>query len=134
MRKLPLVTAVAAVVCGLAIPVAFGRSSKTVVAVKLKEFAVLPSASSAKAGSVAFKIKNTGGLAHEFLIVKWSRPPTRLPVKANRVTLKPLGKVGPFQPGKGGGLTLPLKAGKYVLYCNIAGHYQAGQWARFVVK
>jgi uncharacterized cupredoxin-like copper-binding protein len=134
MRKLILIGGVAIVAGALAIPGAFGHTAKTMVSVKLKEFKVLPSTASAKAGPVAFKVTNTGALAHEFVIVKTILPANKLPVKANRVTLKPLGKVGPFQPRKGGALVLSLKAGKYVLYCNIAGHYQAGQWARFAVK
>jgi uncharacterized cupredoxin-like copper-binding protein len=135
MRKLVLIGVMAAVAAALAIPAAFGRSDKTIVAVKLKEFKVLPAPISAKAGPVAFKVKNVGALAHEFVIVKTNLPPGKLPVKANRVTLKPLGKIGPFQPGKGGALVLSLKAGKYVLYCNVAGHYKpGGQYAAFVVK
>lgn len=134
MRKLVLITVVAAVAAGLAIPGAFGRSDKTVVSVKLKEFKVLPTPTSAKAGPVAFKVKNVGALAHEFVIVKTNLPVGKLPVKADKVTLKPLGKIGPFQTGKGGALALSLKAGKYVLFCNVAGHYQAGQRVGFVVK
>jgi len=134
MRKLALLTALAATAAVLAIPVAFGHATKTVVAVKLKEFKVLPSTKVAKAGAVAFAIKNTGKLAHEFVVVKTSLPPGKLPVKNSRVTLKPLRKVGPFNPGTGGSLTVPLKPGRYVLFCNVAGHYSAGQYVGFVVK
>jgi uncharacterized cupredoxin-like copper-binding protein len=134
MRKLVLIAAAAAASAGIAIPVASGHATKTVVAVKLKEFKVLPSTKSAKVGTVAFAIKNAGALAHEFVVVKTNLPPGKLPVKSDRVTLKPLRKVGPFQPGKGGTLTVPLKAGRYVLFCNVAGHYKAGQYVGFTVK
>ena len=78
-----------------------------------------PSTTSVKAGKVTFKIKNKGALDHTFVIVKTSLAASKLPVKNDKVTLKPLKDVGPFKPGKGGTLTLTLKPGKYVLYCNI---------------
>ena len=131
---LALTTALIAVAVGLAAPGASGRTAKTVVAVKLKEFKLVPVPTFAKAGPVAFTVKNIGKLDHEFVIVRTNLPAGKLPVKAGRVTLKPLGKVGPFKPGKGGALALSLKTGKYVLFCNVAGHYGAGQYARFVVK
>jgi uncharacterized cupredoxin-like copper-binding protein len=134
MRKLVLLCAMVAAVAGVAIPSALGRSAKIAVAVKLKEFKVLPSPTSAKAGPVAFTVKNTGALAHEFDVVKTNLPVAKLPVKGSRVTLKPLGKVGPLQPGKSAVLGLSLKPGKYVLYCNVSGHYQAGQRVGFTVK
>ena len=52
---------------------------------------------------------------------------------AKAVEVGRLGKVV-VKPGRSGGLALPLKAGKYVLICNVAGHYQAGQRVAFVVK
>jgi len=30
-------------------------------------------------------------------------------------------------------LTVDLKAGKYLLICNVPGHYGAGMWAEFTV-
>ena len=131
MRKLVLfVAAVAAT--AVAVPLAFGAGST--VGITLKEFKVTPSTPSVKAGNVTFKIANKGALPHEFVIVKTALPATKLPVKNNVVTLKPLKKAGPFQPGKGGSLTVSLKAGKYVLYCNVKGHYGFGQRIAFTVK
>lgn len=134
MRKAtPLVVAgLAAAAAG--IPVALGASAKTVVPVKLKEFKVLPAKTSVKAGVVSFSAKNVGKLAHELEVVKTNLSASKLPVKNSRVTLKPLGKVGPFKPGSGKTLTLTLKPGKYVLLCNVPGHYLAGQRVAFTVK
>jgi uncharacterized cupredoxin-like copper-binding protein len=133
MRKLVLPAAAAAVAVAIGVPIALGSSAGTSVNVTEKEFKVTPSVKSVKAGSVTFKIKNRGVLAHTFAIVKTSLPAGKLPVKNDRVTLKPIKDVGPFQPGKGGTLTLNLKAGKYVLYCNIKGHYNGGQHIAFTV-
>ncbi len=132
MRKLLLLVATAAAVPAVAAPFAFASTAS--VGITLKEFKVIPTVASTKAGKVTFKIKNKGALAHEFVVVKTSLPAAKLPVKGDRVTLKPLAKAGPFNPGAGKSLSLTLKSGKYVLFCNIAGHYKAGQRVAFTVR
>ena len=134
MRKLVLPAAAAAVAVAVGVPIGLAStSSRATVTVSEKEFKMTPSTKSVKTGSVTFKIKNVGLLDHTFAIVKTSLPAGKLPVKNNRVTLKPIKDVGPFKPGKGGTLTLSLKPGKYVLYCNIKAHYKAGQHVAFTV-
>ena len=134
MRKLVLlVAALAAVASAVVVPLALGSSNAT-VGVTLKEFKVTPSTSSVKAGNVTFKISNKGALDDELVVVKTSLAASKLPVKNQVVTLKPLKKAGPFKPGKGGTLSVALKAGKYVLFCNVKGHYGFGQRIAFTVK
>jgi hypothetical protein len=38
------------------------------------------------------------------------------------------GSVKEIEPNKSAALTLDLKPGKYLLYCNLPGHYMAGMW------
>jgi uncharacterized cupredoxin-like copper-binding protein len=131
MRKLvPL--AAAAVAAAVFAPLALGAGST--VGITLKEFSVKPSTPSVKAGNVTFKVSNKGALEHELVVVKAALAPNKLPVKNQVVTLKPLKKAGPFKPGKGGTLSVSLKPGKYVLFCNLKGHYSAGQRIGFTVK
>ena len=134
MRKLALLAASTLAAVAISVPLALATASASTVNVTEKEFKVIPSTASVKAGTVTFKIKNTGGLDHSFAIVKTLLPPSKLPQKNARVALKPIKQAGPFKPGKGGILTLALTRGTFVLYCNVSGHYQAGQYARFVVK
>lgn len=133
MRKLVLPAAAAVAAIAVGVPIGLASTSSTTVNITEKEFKVLPSTRSVKAGKVTFTIKNRGLLDHTFAIVKTSLPAGKLPVKNNRVTLKPIKDVGPFKPGKGGTLTLSLKPGKYVLYCNIKAHYSSGQRVAFTV-
>jgi len=133
MRKLVPPAAAAAVAIAVGVPIALASSSATSVGITEKEFKVTPTVKTVKAGSVTFKIKNRGALDHTFAIVKTALPAGKLPVKSSQVTLKPIKDVGPIKPGKGTNLTLNLKPGKYVLYCNIKGHYQAGQRVAFTV-
>lgn len=134
MRKLVLLAAAGAVAVGIAVPLALASASASTVKITEKEFKITPSPASVAAGKVTFKIKNAGALDHTFDVVKTSLSASKLPVKNDRVTLKPLATSGPFKPGKSGTLSLTLKPGKYVLLCNVAGHYKAGQRIAFTVK
>jgi uncharacterized cupredoxin-like copper-binding protein len=108
--------------------------AKTLVKVQLKEFKVLPSPLKAKRGAVSFSVKNTGKINHEFVVLKTNTPPTKLLVKGGKaVEAGRVGRVGPLKAGASKSLNLMLKPGKYVLLCNLAGHYQAGQRIGFGV-
>jgi len=37
--------------------------------------------------------------------------------------------VSELEPGQSGSLTIAMKPGKYILFCNIPGHYVMGMWA-----
>jgi uncharacterized cupredoxin-like copper-binding protein len=122
---LPLVALAAAVVVASPISAA---PSKTFVNVQLKEFKVLASPLKGYGGYVSFSVKNTGGIPHELVILKTKTAPAKLPVKGGKaVETGRVGRVGPLKPGTSKRLNLALKAGKYVLLCNLPGHYQAGQ-------
>jgi len=74
---------------------------------------------------------------HEVLVVR-ARDERNLPfdAKADRVIEKhahPLGEISDLAPGKTGQLTLNLKAGIYVLFCNQPGHYKDGMFGRLTV-
>jgi len=43
------------------------------------------------------------------------------------------GEVSELEPGKWGSLTVTLEPGKYLLICNVPGHYGAGMWTEFAV-
>jgi len=133
MRK--VIVAIATVlVVAVGVSAAWGAATKTVVKVTLKEFKVVPVPASAPRGAVAFSVRNTGKLDHQLVVLKTNLAPSKLPVKGSKaVEVGRLGKVS-VKAGRSAGLGLTLKAGKYVLICNVAGHYQAGQRIGFVVK
>jgi uncharacterized cupredoxin-like copper-binding protein len=107
-------------------------ATATTVKVTEKEFTVKPVPVKAKAGKVTFSVRNVGKLEHEFVVIKTNLAPGKLPIVGNKASEKGrVGKVPPFKPGKTKTLTLTLKAGKYVLLCNVAGHYKFGQRAGF---
>lgn len=112
------------------------------VNISLVEYKVKPSATSVKAGKVTFKVKNDGTMAHEFLVIKTDLAEDKLPTQAkdsSRVDeegegVETIGEVPELEPGKSGSVTFDLKPGNYVLLCNVAGHYAAGQHISFKVE
>jgi uncharacterized cupredoxin-like copper-binding protein len=90
--------------------------------------------SSAPAGKVKFTVTNSGTVIHEFVILKTKVPFDKIPVVKNRVSeAKSVGEIGSIGKGKTKSKTFKLKAGKYVLVCNIAKHYALGMRAAFKV-
>lgn len=94
---------------------------------------------SIKAGLVNFEVKNNGEKTiHEMLVLPIKDTSTPLPYlkDENRLDEKKtnsLGEVSELDPGKSGTLTLTLKPGKYLLVCNVPGHYAAGMWTLLTV-
>ncbi|RUW54061.1 MAG: hypothetical protein E5W64_11140 [Mesorhizobium sp.] len=94
----------------------------------------------AKAGEVTFNVKNDSkDTVHEMIVMHLADPGKPLPYleAENRVDEDKAGdkgEVSELDPGKSGTLTVELKAGKYLLICNVPGHYGAGMWAEFTVE
>ena len=86
-----------------------------------------------KAGEVTFELTNASKeTVHEMLVIplQGDEPP---PFNAednevNEDTAGALGEIEETEPGKTGSATFNLVAGKYLLVCNIAGHYANGMW------
>jgi uncharacterized cupredoxin-like copper-binding protein len=130
------VLSLAVVVGTIGVMGAAAQTSAPTVAVKLKEFALVPAPKTVSSGKVTFVVKNVGKINHEMVIMKTALPPGKLPQNAkHRVPEKGVvGEVGDVHPGQTKRATITLKPGRYVLLCNIAGHYNAGQYSGFVVK
>ena len=83
-------------------------------------------------------MSNDGKLEHEFVVIKTNLAPGKLPLKGDEakedVGPSP-GEIPPsVKPGKTKTLEVTLKPGKYVLICNLPGHYKAGQYTGLNVK
>lgn len=114
---------------------AWGAPAGGGVGVTLTEFKVVPKPLSITSGKVTFTVRNAGKLDHELVVLRTATAPGRLAVKgAKAVETGRVGRVGPLKPGKSAKLVLTLKAGRYVLLCNVAGHYAAKQFAGFTVR
>lgn len=94
---------------------------------------------SAPTGDVTFNVTNSSkDTIHEMVVIYLQNPGKPLPYVANvnRVDEEKVsdkGEVSELAPGKSGSLTIHLQPGKYLLICNIPGHYAAGMWTEFEV-
>jgi uncharacterized cupredoxin-like copper-binding protein len=112
-----------------------GKGDMKIAPVSLKA-----DATSVPAGKVTFEVMNNSKeIEHEMVVAPIASMDAAPPFKAdeNEVdedTSGAVGEVPELEPGKSGSVTLDLKPGYYILFCNVAGHYGAGMWAKFEVK
>jgi len=94
---------------------------------------------SAPAGVVTFQVSNVSkDTVHEMIVMYRQDATKPLPYidAENRVDEDKAGdkgEVSELDPGKSGALTVALKPGKYVLICNVPGHFDSGMWTEFDV-
>ena len=132
---------------GLALPAcgSDGDADGT-VDITLQEFAVIPSATSAPAGSITFAASNEGpDDDHELVVIRTDLSQEALPTNddgsANEEGegVVAIDEIPEFAPGEAQSLTLDLAAGAYVLICNVydpaeqEAHYQEGMRVAFTV-
>lgn len=95
--------------------------------------------STAPAGVVSFEVTNTSkDVVHEMIVIQLANPGQPLPYldKESRVDedrAGDKGEVSELEPGKSGTLSVTLEPGRYLLICNVAGHFATGMWTEFEV-
>jgi uncharacterized cupredoxin-like copper-binding protein len=140
LRKTLVVLATAPVVlllaaCGTAAPVK--PANGAIAAVTEGDFAIA-APTQLKAGNVVLRVHNNGPEEHELIVVRVRDP--RLPFRPDGFTVdeeavqhSEPGSLVPGQPGSTRDLQLHLAPGRYVLFCNMAGHYLGGMHSNLVV-
>ena len=99
------------------------------VIVDMKEYSITLNVSSVKAGSVKFGIRNLGSMVHDFDLFKTDLPLANLPIDGGSAKVKMDGLVKQMiniSANRSTTLTADLAPGRYVIICNVAGHYQLG--------
>jgi uncharacterized cupredoxin-like copper-binding protein len=92
-----------------------------------------------RAGVVTFKVTNSSkDTIHEMIVMYLQDPTKPLPYidaesRVDEDKAGDKGEVSELDPGKSGSLTVTLKPGKYLLICNVPGHFAAGMWTEFEV-
>jgi uncharacterized cupredoxin-like copper-binding protein len=119
----------------IAAPPADTATSGATVSVVLDEWKLLPARAAVRAGRVTFVARNDGSMTHEFVVLRSDRRAGGLPVKGGKaVETGTRGELSQIASGVSRRLTLTLRPGRYVLLCNLLGHYQAGQFAALRVR
>ena len=92
-----------------------------------------------QAGHITFVVTNSSKDAiHEMILAPINSATEKLPYVANENRVNEekaghLGEVSELDPGATGELGYNVKPGKYLVYCNIPGHFVAGMWAVLTV-
>jgi uncharacterized cupredoxin-like copper-binding protein len=108
------------------------------VNVVLAEWSVTPTPATATEGQVLFNASNDGTTDHELMVIGTELAHDKLPVEGGLVDEKAegldvAGEIEAFPTGQTEDGIFALDAGAYVLICNVAGHYQEGMHAAFIV-
>jgi hypothetical protein len=92
-----------------------------------------------RAGRVTFSVHNRGPDTHELLVVR--ERGGELPLRSDGLTIDEdavqkdtVGKLEPGKPGSIRVLGVRLEPGRYVLLCNMSGHYLGGMDHDLVVR
>lgn len=100
---------------------------------------VTPDIDSAPAGEITFEaVNDSKEMVHEMVVAPVADPDTPLPYdaaneKVDEDAAGHLGEVAELEPGQSGALRITMRPGRYILYCNIPGHYALGMWTLFTV-
>ena len=100
------------------------------VGAKLGDYTVLPDVNSVPAGKVTFNATNVGKVPHELMIEPM---PIKMDAPGQPNEDAAQGMINDMGPGQSGSMTLNLKPGNYMLFCNVPGHYAMGQHTAFKV-
>ena len=109
----------------------------TTVKVSEVEWGIKTSVKGGRHGRITFAVRDAGKLAHQFIVLQTNLPAGKLPLHGATVNVAKAGKLLgriTLSPGKNGHVSLTLRAGHYVLFCNLPAHYQAGQHTAFQIK
>jgi len=130
----------AAALFGLALALGTtGASAAQSVHIDLTEtsdggMAIVSSAAEIHSGETTFDVTNKSeGTLHEFLIARLDTSPDRVPFNETSGTIKEsaltgVTELGDLEPGGSSSMTMDLAPGKYLLFCNLPGHFKSGMY------
>ena len=140
LRPLALLGAVAAALAALSGCGGNGAlaGGGTVVRVSERDFRIT-APKQVPSGDVVLQARNRGPDNHELIVVR--APEGKLPMRSDGLTVNEealqkaeAGVLEPGDPGSVRELKLHLSRGRYVLFCNMSGHFLGGMHAVLVVK
>ena len=103
----------------------------------LSDFKIVTDHPTVAAGRVVMGISNHASMAHEVKVIKTDLDADKLPIDGALAKAVEDGKVGELLnigAGASRKLVLDLTPGKYVLICNVPGHYQLGMRVALEVR
>lgn len=118
-----------------------GAAGGKTVEIKLGDYFFDPKDASAKAGLTVIEAPNEGAVEHELVLFKTNMDPAKLPTEADgSVDEEKLdevaeegGEIADVEAGETKSEEFKLTPGKYVMFCNLPGHYAQGMYGTLTV-
>jgi uncharacterized cupredoxin-like copper-binding protein len=108
------------------------------VQVGMGDYIFQPQDATAAAGKVKISAVNDGKLPHELVLAKTNVDPSQLPTKpdgsVNEEKLNSPGEIPDVAAGETKRGAINLAPGRYVMFCNLPGHYAQGMYGTLTVK
>jgi uncharacterized cupredoxin-like copper-binding protein len=119
-----------------------GAASGKALQITMDDYTYSPSDATAKAGSVTINAPNVGQLVHELVLAKTNADPADLPTTPDgavdeaklEARGEDAGEIADVEAQDSKKGTFKLKPGRYVMFCNIPGHYAQGMYGTLTVK
>jgi uncharacterized cupredoxin-like copper-binding protein len=110
--------------------------------IKMGDFFFAPSNATAQAGATTIEAPNEGSVEHELVLFKTNMDPAKLPTEASggvdEEKMDQIAEEGGEVPDVEAGETksgkFHLTPGKYVMFCNLPGHYAQGMYGTLTVS
>ena len=107
----------------------------TTLDISMTEFKFAPANPELARGKLEITATNKGKTPHTLALLKTNADPSKLPKRGDNVSEKTsIGEIPPLVPGESATHTFDLKPGKYVMVCNVPGHYDAGMYGTLTVR
>jgi uncharacterized cupredoxin-like copper-binding protein len=118
-----------------------GAEKGATLKIGMGEFFFSPKAATAKAGSTTIEAPNEGTVEHELVLFKTNLNPAKLPTEANGgvdeekldKSAQEMGEIADVEAGDTKSEQFQLTPGRYVMFCNLPGHYAQGMYGTLTV-
>ena len=119
-----------------------GAAGSAALEIKMDDYSFIPKDGQAKAGKTVITAPNVGAVEHEMVLFRTNMNPAKLPTEADgSVDEEKLdevaeegGEIADVEAGGSKSETFDLKPGKYVMFCNLPGHYALGMYGTLTVE
>jgi uncharacterized cupredoxin-like copper-binding protein len=109
--------------------------------IKMGDFFFDPKNGSAPSGPTTIEAPNEGSVEHELVVFKSDMNPANLPTESNGDVdeekmdqeAEEKGEIPDVEPGETKSEDFELTPGKYVIFCNLPGHYAQGMYGTITV-
>jgi hypothetical protein len=131
LRSFPVM--VAATIVALSACSGSSAPSGPSINVTIRDFHIAASSQAVQPGTLVLRVYDKGPSTHELVIVRTDLPADQLPLRPDGLLvdeesprLQPVDELSELDVGDRARLVLKLTPGRYVLFCNLEGHYLGG--------